>query len=192
MIRSITLIAALISFHTVLSQESEKNTKLEINGSLRCQFYYDTYQSLESRDGLLYFYPLKADTANSVDVNRTGKTGSSAYFSRISLKYTGEKAFGAGLTAFIEADFFGTHQNYTGHLRLRHVFVKLSWDRLSMLFGQYWHTMVDTDVIPFDHLVGSVPYFPLNRSPQVSAFYNLSDRFLLSGAIIIHSQFNVV
>ena len=173
----------LIGIHTY-SQEQEIKPEIEIKGSIRFQMFYDTYQSNESRDGLLYLYPKANDSKGN---NESDKIGSSAYFSRIQIKQTGSQAFGADITALLEGDFCGTSQNYAAQLRIRHAFVKLNWDKTSLLFGQYWHTMIESDVVPFSHLVANVPFFPLNRSPQISATYKANDNLSVTGAALVHS-----
>lgn len=166
------------------AQDNENELKKEISGRIWYQMYYDTYQVVESRDGILLFYPERADSAK---VNEAGKLGSSAFFSRARIKFSGTEAFGAKVSGMVEGDFIGTSQNYVAQLRLRHAFVKLDWERASVLMGQYWHPIVSTDVSPTCQIVANIPFYPLNRSPQVSFTYKLSDKFRVNAAAIVNS-----
>ncbi len=183
------ILIACLSFFLLVSvnikaQEEENKYKTEVSGIVWTQFFYDTYQNVETRDGLLLLYP-KAQDANKI--NETGKMGGSAFFSRLRVKFSGAEAFGAKASGMLEGDFFATSQSMVGHLRLRHAFVKLDWDKSSLLVGQFWHTIVDTDVIPAADLIANVPYFPLNRSPQISFTYKLTNELSLNAAALVHS-----
>lgn len=182
------LIAALVIFtfalQNIIAQESENKLKTEVSGIIWYQYFYDTWQNVETRDGALLLYPKPKDAAG---INEAGKMGSSAFFTRPRIKFSGAEAFGAKASGVLEGDFFATSQDMVGHLRLRHAFIKLDWSRTSLLFGQYWHTMVDTDVIPSSDLIANVPFFPLHRTPQVSINYKLTDELSLNGAAMVHS-----
>lgn len=168
----------------VKAQEEENKFKSDVSGIVWYQYFYDTYQNVETRDGALLLYPKPKD---AVGINETGKMGSSAFFSRLRVKFSGAEAFGAKASGMLEGDFFATSQTMVGHFRLRHAFVKLDWDRSSVLFGQYWHTMVDTDVIPAADLIANVPYFPLHRSPQINFKYKFTNELSFDVAALVHS-----
>lgn len=174
----------LLTMVNSFAQEEENKYKTEVSGIVWYQYFYDTYQNVETRDGALLLYP-KALDANKI--NETGKMGSSAFFSRLRVKFSGAEAFGAKASGMLEGDFFATSQDMVGHLRLRHAFVKLDWDQSSLLIGQYWHTIIDTDVIPAADLIANVPYFPLNRSPQISFTYKLTSELSVNAAALVHS-----
>lgn len=165
-------------------QENENKLKTEVSGIIWFQYYHDTWQNVETRDGALLLYPKPKDAAG---INEAGKMGSSAFFTRPRIKFSGAEAFGAKASGVLEGDFFATSQDMVGHLRLRHAFLKLDWDRTSLLFGQFWHTIVDTDVIPSSDLIANVPFFPLNRSPQISINYKLTDELSINAAALVHS-----
>ncbi len=182
------LINVVISFTLMLGlfgQEETSTFKKEFSGRIWYQYYYDTYKSVETRDGILLLYPGPLDDRK---INENGKLGSSAFFSRFSMKFSGSEAFGAKASGMIEGDFFATGQEYVGHLRLRHAFVKLDWEKSSLLFGQYWHTMVSTDVMPSANLIANVPFFPLNRNPMIDFSYQLTGEIRASVAAIVHAS----
>jgi len=170
------------------SQSAKKTKKVDISGSIRFQMFYDSYRSVEARDGVLLFFPVSDD---GTDYVQKSKIGASSAFSRIRAKYSGGEAFGAGISGVVEGDFFGTTNGDILELRMRHTFVKMSWEKSNLLFGQSWHTIVDTDVIPGGLLVANLPYWPLMRSPQISYDYKLNSGLSITGAALVHGYHKV-
>ncbi|MCK7511616.1 MAG: hypothetical protein MZV70_51265 [Desulfobacterales bacterium] len=66
--------------------------------------------------------------------------------------------------ALVETDLNG--------FRLRHAYVKMEWQKASLLAGQYWHPM-----FPAENFPGTVsfntgaPFIPFSRNPQVRLVY---------------------
>jgi len=175
----------------IVAQESEQKLKVNINGYIANEMYFDTYNSLTSRDGQIYFYPLPKDLdANGDDLNENFQAQMLAIQSRTRLTLSGLEAFGAKATGAIEGDFLETTQDYTRHFRLRHAFIKLNWQNAELLTGQFWHPMFVTGCFPGTFSFGAgAPFNPLNRAPQVRYTYNLSTHLSAMGALLFHGDF---
>lgn len=165
---------------------NDQEIKIKLGGFVRFESYFDTYKSVDSRDGQIYFYPKKPlidDNGN--DINETNQFGMASFDSRFNIKATGYEILGAKTFAFIEADFFSTAQDYTQQLRLRHAYIKMDWDKASLLMGQGYHPMFVTKCFP-KVLTNAVaaPYTPLNRAPQIRFTYKLTKDINVSGTIL--------
>jgi hypothetical protein len=87
---------------------------------------------------------------------------------RVGAKIDGGNVLGAKLSGVIETDFFATAEEYSRQIRMRHAFMKLKWEKSSLLMGHYWHPMFGPDVFPKMIQFGAgVIYNPLNRAPQI-------------------------
>ena len=182
----VTLIPGILA-----AQESEQKLKVNINGYIANEMYFDTYNSVTSRDGQIYFYPLAEDIdANGDDLNKNFQAQMLAIQSRARLTLSGLEALGAKVTGAIEGDFLGTTQDYTRHFRLRHAFIKLNWQNAELLTGQFWHPMFVTGCFPGVFSFGAgAPFNPLNRAPQVRYTYSLNDNLSAMGAFLFHGDF---
>lgn len=176
-----------IALASISAQEPADDFKVKVGGIVWYQYYYDTYQSVETRDGLLLLYPNP-----KADINKAGKLGSSAFFSRANVKFSGSSAFGAKASGMIEGDFVATSQTIVGQFRLRHAFVKLDWGKANLLMGQYWHPIICTDIIPSADQIANIPFFPLMRTPQVKFTYNISSNLSIRAAMAVHSYHKTV
>ncbi|MFP4024882.1 MAG: hypothetical protein ACLFVR_10165 [Thiohalospira sp.] len=185
------LLAGFLMPKFLIAQDSEQKLKINFSGYIANEMYFDTYNSVTSRDGQIYFYPLAEDLdVNGDDLNKNFQAQMLAIQSRTCLTLSGLEAFGAKATGAIEGDFLGTTQSYTRHFRLRHAFIKLNWENSELLTGQFWHPMFVTGCFPGVFSFGAgVPFHPLNRAPQVRYTYNLTSDFSAMGAILYHGDF---
>jgi hypothetical protein len=140
--------------------------KLKIGGFLRSDVYFDTRKNVEIVDGLLDLLP-KGESLdyNLKDVNAVSSLRMAATASRINMKFTGPDALNAKTSSYVEFDFTGV--NGIG-LRVRHLWVKLNWEKSELLFGRYWHPFFIVDAMPSVLALSTgAPFAVFNRSEQV-------------------------
>lgn len=169
MFRSLFLVGMLIPSLLIAQPSEESVIKIDLSGYVQHAMFLDSYESTDTRDGTMLLYPNQAlfDTLGN-DLNENKQFQMVAIQSRPRFKITGTKLGGASVSGLIEMDFFGTSQDYIQMIRLRHAYLKIHWDKASVLIGQYWHPMFSPSCAPstIEHGAG-VPFHPLNRSPQV-------------------------
>lgn len=171
--KSILLLLLILPLVYLQAEEKKKKPKLSINGFVSAEMNYDTRQTVNSREGdvLLYPKPELLDSKGN-DINASGALFMSTIHSRLSLSLTDFSVLRAQGKAVIEGDFVGTSTNYTGLFRLRHAYLKLKWDKSSLLMGKYWHPMFVTSCYPhISHWGGGLPFHVLSRAPQVRFNY---------------------
>jgi hypothetical protein len=177
----------------VVAQENKKTFNVEIHGFVGVNAYLDTRQSASARNGNIYLFPkpFKDDGAGN-DLNDASYSDIDAAFSRFNIGVSGPDMFGAKSFAFIEGDFLGdkSQDNQDVNFRLRHAFIRLNWDKTSLLVGQYWHPLFITENFANTvNLSCGTPYHPLNRQPMVRVGRQLDDRFELIGFLMMQNDF---
>ena len=157
-------------------------------GYLSHQVIFDSYRSLDSRDGELYFYPLRANfDPDGVDLNKKSRLNMVEVQSRFGVRFSQPDLFGAALSGTLEADFFGTHQDFVRLVRLRQAFVELRWPRHSLLLGNAFHPTFVLECFPNTlSFASGVPFHPLNRSPQVRYTYQPAANLNMSLSLLTH------
>ena len=182
---SIALIL-LLGQNATAQQTEEAKPKVKLGGFIEWQTLYDTYRSLDTRDGDFYYYPLaKTTDRNGKDINQKSQLEMLALHSRLFAKFDGVEAFGAKASGMIEADFFGTSQAYVRMLRMRHAYMQLQWEKSALILGNTWHPIILPETTPATIAFGAaVPFHSLNRSPQIRFTYNLGSIKLLGAALI--------
>ena len=172
------------------------NTHVAANEPISLRFYgyishqviYDSYRSLDTRDGEIYFYPLRANfDALGNDLNKKPKLNMVEVQSRFGMRTSEADILGGKLTGVLEADFLGTHQDYTRMLRIRLAYVNLAWERHQLLIGNAFHPTFVLECFP--NTVGfaaAVPFHPLNRSPQIRYQYQPFNKMRLSLSLLTH------
>lgn len=186
------LIPAVFVILFVLKAGAQEQAKPKFEfkpyGFVAYEIIYDTYKSLDTRDGELYFYPSKPQfDKNDRDINIKPMLEMLSLTSRFGVKIAGPDLMGAKSSAMIETDFFGTSQANVRMLRLRHAMITLKWEKAELLMGNYWHPLILTEMIPGTiSFGGGAPFHSLNRSPQVRYTYNFSSNFRFTGAALIH------
>lgn len=165
-----------------------KKVEVKVSGFVRYETFYDTYKSVEAREGDVYLYPSAASyDANNIDINEVNQLEMISFQSRLNFGIKGPDAFGAKTSGAIEGDFLGTGDSYTRMLRLRHAYMKLNWKKTELLMGQYWHPMFVTQNFPATVSMGAgVPFHILNRSPQLRMTYKVIEGLTISEALIMH------
>ena len=112
--------------------------KIKVGGQLYLAAYYDTYQSVDSRDGVSYSFPMapKMEADRDYDLNAVGQFAMSPYQTRLNVEATGFRLLNAAARMYIETDFMGSSSNYYQMIRLRHAYLDLRWERDELLLGQ--------------------------------------------------------
>lgn len=140
----ILCLAAAIQLH---AQDTNKPT-VRLGGTIFLMTYYDTYESVDNREGVSYSYP-KAPSldANGRDINKSGQFGMSAYPTRLFVTADQFRLLEADARAYIEADFMGANGSSFKMLRLRHAYFDLRWAKDELLFGQTSNLLMPDEVI---------------------------------------------
>ncbi|MGE0079125.1 MAG: hypothetical protein AB7S48_14805 [Bacteroidales bacterium] len=171
----------------VSAQEPEK-PKIEFKpyGYVSYEIIFDSYKSVDSRDGDLYLYPLKESLdLNGKNINEKSQLQMFSLNSRIGGKISGPNILGAKTTGMIEADFYATQNDYANLLRVRHAMINLKWEKSELILGQFWHPVVVNEVIPSNISFGAgAPFHSLNRSPQIRYIYYPSESIRILAAAL--------
>jgi hypothetical protein len=186
--KSITKYVIVVSISCLWSlsaraQEAEK-PKIEVKpyGYVAYEFLFDTYKSLDARDGELYFYPLKEQLdKNGKNINEKSQLQMLSISTRLGGKISGPDVLGAKMSGMVEADFYATSNDYIYLLRIRHAMMNLKWQSSELMMGHYWHPVIVNEVIPSCvSFGGGAPFHSLNRSPQIRYTYYPSEIIRLS------------
>ena len=172
----------------LLSQETEEKINVTLSGYVRYEMFFDTYESVDTRDGEVYLYPLRENLdINNNDINQNFQLNMLGLQARPRIIATGAKAFGAQITGVLEGDFLGVSQADSRSLRLRHGYLNMKWENVDLLLGHSWHPMFVPECFPATISMGAgVPFHVLNRAPQARYTVRLGNSISLMGAILIH------
>lgn len=190
--------ALLILFvFSAFSQEENKVTakksSIEFYGFVRSEYYYDSYKGLNAAQDNFYLFPLyKGEDATGKDLNKQGIHGYTAMATRFGMNIKGPEILGAKSSANLETDFAGIVTAYPEVLRLRKAYVKLDWEKSSLLVGQTWHPLWNGSGAFFPQVGGlntGNPYNPFNRSPQIDFDYRLGKKTTLSLTALYEQQY---
>ena len=172
---ALCILSILISTHAN-AQDNTTAFGVKFKGFVNYEMIYDSRQMVSARDGDVLLYPanVKLDP-NGNDINESTSFNALAITSRLQMAITGPDAFGAKTSGMISGDFFGTANDKIGLFRLRQAFVKLKWDKATLLAGKAWHPLFAVEVFPKVLSFGAaIPFYPLSRAPQL--------RYTLDGA----------
>lgn len=157
------------------------------SGFVKAEAIFDTRQIVEAREGYLLLYPKKVVfDKNGDDINAHGSFNQYAMSSRLAAKITGPDILNAHVNAIIEADFTGASNAENNSFRLRHAYLKLKWQNISVMAGQYWHPMNIPEMIPSVlSLNTGAPFHPFSRQPQIRIDYTKGK---LNAVLVASSQ----
>lgn len=166
-------------------EEKEKLFEFKVSGFVKTDYWYDSRSVIAAREDLFLLFPDKEFLdVNGLDVNGDPSFNFSAITSRIAGHISGPDAFNAKTTGFIEADFSGVTNADINGFRLRHAYLKLDWEKFDLLFGQWWHPMFATEVVPtVVSLNTGAPFQPFIRNPQLSLTYKSGNFKTLVAAV---------
>jgi hypothetical protein len=182
----ITAFLVYICFYPAFSQDNPITIKPY--GYVSYELIYDTYRSLDTRDGELYFFPRRpVFDANGNDINKRPKFNMISVQSRFGFAITGPDVYGAKASAVLEADFFGIGQESVRLLRLRQALIRLHWENTQLWLGNTWHPFFVVDCSPSTvSFAAAVPFHPLNRSPQLRLTQKLVPDLTASVSFLVH------
>lgn len=180
------LLTLAVSFN-VIAQNSSIIVKPY--GYVSYELIYDSYKSVDTRDGELYFYPVKRLLdKEGKDINSRSYLQMLALQARFGFNITGPDLGTVKTSAQLEGDFYGTAEGYVNLLRIRQAWLKLSWENTELLFGQASHPTIVADCAPNPLSFGAgVPYHTLNRSVQARLNYRVAPSVRFSLATVMGS-----
>lgn len=159
-----------------------KETTIKWYGYINFESIFDTHDSETSRYSELYLYPSKL-----CEDSQNDHLDMLSFNSRLGVRIDGPSVMDAKVFGIIEGDFFGTAEAYKNLFRLRHAYMKLQWEKSSLLLGQFWHPTFGPEVFPKVLAFGAAAiYNPLNRSPQLRFDYKLLPQLNITAAALMH------
>ncbi len=169
-----------------VSQDSTKQKKYSLNftGRIEAYAFYDSYRSIDSRNGVQYMMPAKPVLdASKNDINNEGQLRFSAASTRFAIGGAIQLTDKNNVDAYIEADFMGLTANTMYSVRLRHAYARLNLGNSSILFGQTSHLALFEEIAPSTVSFGSgYPYNVLSRPVQFRFTQNFLDKFITLSA----------
>jgi hypothetical protein len=167
----------LCSFSALLFSQTDKQSfGITFSGFVKTDIFYDTRQSVIIREGHFLLYPQnESPDINGNDINDNSSFNILSIQTRLNGKITGPDAIGAKTSGVIEGEFFGHSDTDINGFRLRHAFVKLDWEKTSLLVGQTWHPIFIAEMFPgvVSFNTGS-PFQPFSRNPQVRLTHSIN------------------
>jgi len=172
-----------------LTQE-EKKFGIKFHGFVKTDIFFDSRQTVDAREGHFLLYPKNEFLdVNGNDINAVSKFNILSIQTRLKGVITGPDALGAKTSGLIEGAFFGNIGTDINGFRLRHAFVKLTWEKAELLVGQFWHPMFVTSCFPGTVSFNTgAPFQPFSRNPQIR-FTKKFGKFNLIGTAIEQVDF---
>ncbi len=175
-------IGLIINVKTV-AQENEKKFGIKISGFVKSDFFFDSRQTIDAREGHFLLWPAaELLDENGIDLNAKSSFNFLSIQSRIKLSITGPDALGAKTSAVIEGDFFAQANTNINLFRLRHAFIKLNWENTELLAGQYWNPFFVTGCFPGTVSFNTgTPLQSFARNPQIRVTHGKGNlKFMLA------------
>ncbi len=163
------LILLVVILPLVINAQDDKKFGIKFSGFVKNDIFYDSRQTADARDGHFLLYPKNEELDfNGEDINDASKFNILSIQTRLKGAITGPDALGAKTSGLIEGAFFGNIGSDINGFRLRHAFVKLSWEKSELLVGQFWHPMFVTSCFPGTVSFNTgTPFQPFARNPQI-------------------------
>ena len=182
----IIIALALLSAIAVTAQEEDESRfGIKFSGFVKNDFFWDSRQTVSAREGhfLLWPSPVSLDELGN-DINDKASFNFLAIQSRLIGNITGPDAFGAKTSGLIEGDFFAQANDNVNLFRLRHALVKLNWEHLEVLAGQYWNPLFVTACFPGTISFNTgTPLQSFARNPQLRVTYKVGGFSILAAAL---------
>ena len=179
-----TVLVLLFMFSLSFGQDATNDPVVSFKGFVKYDAFFNSRQVTSAREGHFYLYPTaEVLDANGDDLNGAPNFNMLAIQTRLTTMIKGPDAFGAKTAGAIEGAFFGNSNADVGQFRLRHAWVKLSWEKSSLLFGQFWHPMFVTACFPgVVNFNTGVPFQPFSRNPQIRFTYKTGNTEIIAVA----------
>ena len=182
----IIIAMTLLSSVAVSAQEEEQaKFGIKFSGFVKNDFFWDSRQTVAAREGHFLLWPSPVNLGgDGTDINGKANFNFLAVQSRLSGKITGPSAFGAKTSGLIEGDFFAQANDNVNLFRLRHAFVKLNWDHLEVMAGQYWNPLFVTGCFPGTVSFNTgTPLQSFARNPQLRLTYKVGGLSIMAAAL---------
>lgn len=159
-------------FSNLFSQE--KKFGFEFYGWVSPQYFINSHEIVEARDGQLSLYPKPADyDENGKDRNQNINQNFSAAASRFGARIFLNDILGAKVVGNLETDFTGQSDANMHLLRLRQANVKMSWENVSLTMGHGWSAFCVPEMMPaMQDLNNGAPFHPFSRLNHIRVDYS--------------------
>lgn len=175
---------------TIASNIVKDSVKVDIYGFIRNDFYMDTYKGIGAAKEQFYLLPnFVGFDKKGNDINKMVKTNIIPIITRFGFKISGPEMFNAKTSAVIETDFLGLSNALPSVLRIRLAYLKLDWQKSSLVMGQDWHPFFTLNC--FAKMVGintGAPFNPFSRTPMVR-YTQTVGKFNFTGAALYELQY---
>lgn len=164
---------------------ADEKPTIKVSGFVNSQLFYDTRQTLNSRETQMMYYPLglKKGTDGS-DLNAHPNFNQLAMTSRLRATISGPNILDAKTIAVIESDFTGASNAENNSFRLRHAFIKMNWKLDEIIIGQYWHPLDVPEMLPnVTSLNTGAPFHPFSRHIQLRWAHTFFEKLTLIGVV---------
>ncbi len=185
---------------TAQSQEAkvekpqENKPVYKFGGMIDFKVYTDSYKSRTYRNDLIYFFPLAPKyNAAGEDLNKVSTLNMSIFSSRLNFSVSNFKFLNAEANAYVEGDFLGANEAGLQMFSMRHIYLNLKWGKNALLLGQTNHPVYIDEVSPNTiAFAAGLPYYFLNRAPQIRYTRKINDQFSVTAAAVVFSLHNTV
>ena len=159
-------------FSNLFSQE--KKFGFEFYGWVSPQYFINSHEIVEARDGQLSLYPKPAVyDENGKDKNQNTNQNFSAAASRFGARIFLNDILGAKVVGNLETDFTGQSDANMHLLRLRQANVKMSWEKVSLTMGHGWSAFCVPEMMPgMQDLNNGAPFHPFSRLNHIRLDYS--------------------
>lgn len=159
-------------FSNLFSQE--KKFGFEFYGWVSPQYFINSHEIVEARDGQLSLYPKPAIyDENGKDKNQNTNQNFSAAASRFGARIFLSDILGAKVVGNLETDFTGQSDANMHLLRLRQANVKMSWEKVSLTMGHGWSAFCVPEMMPaMQDLNNGAPFHPFSRLNHIRVDYS--------------------
>lgn len=159
-------------FSNLFSQE--KKFGFEFYGWVSPQYFINSHEIVEARDGQLSLYPKPAEyDENGKDRNQNTNQNFSAAASRFGARIFLNDILGAKVVGNLETDFTGQSDANMHLLRLRQANVKMSWENVSLTMGHGWSAFCVPEMMPaMQDLNNGAPFHPFSRLNHIRLDYS--------------------
>lgn len=174
----LTVLTLLLALPAVAQTDSvARKWSYKFHGFVNPVVWADSRQVVAGREGMMHFYPKPVELdGNSQDINDEPSLNMLAITARVNLAVQGPDVLGAHMMGFVEGDFTGPTDATINTLRLRHAYIKMQWEKQSVLAGQYWYPMVIHEIMPMTQPLNmGAPFHPYARYNQVRYSCNLGN-----------------
>lgn len=172
-------------FSSVGKEVPDKIFRWGVTGYIKNESYFDSHQDVGAVQDQFFLYPRRPrpDSCGR-DINNKGHFNMLAIESRIRGEVAGPKIFKANTFGVLEVDAWAEGVGLSiGRIRLRHAFMYFEWLDKSILLGQYWHPLYNTDcfadTVQFN---GGSPFDPYAREAQIRLTKKFGNMTLLLAA----------